>query len=132
MQASRRSREAASSRISQMLKLLQLAKPLKKSFLKADPTTLPAWRELMEKNSPGKTPPGVPVFIAQGTGDITVNPAVTVRFAKQLCASGTPVVIKMMKGVSHSFAAEKSAYAAVAWMSDRFKGRPAPSDCKKS
>ena len=35
--------------ISQMLKLLQLAKPLKKSFLKADPTTLPAWHELHGK-----------------------------------------------------------------------------------
>jgi hypothetical protein len=39
--------------------------------------------------------------------------------------------MKLMKNVSHSFAAEKSAYAAVTWMSDRFKGRPAPSDCKK-
>jgi len=117
--------------ISQMLKLLQLAKPLKKAFLKADPTTVPAWRELMETNSPGKVPLGVPVFIAQGTGDVTVNPDITVRFAKHLCASGTPVVMKLMKGVSHSFAAEKSAYAAVTWMSDRFKGRPAPSDCNK-
>ena len=85
--------------ISQMLKLLQLAKPLKKSFLKADPTTLPAWRDLMEKNSPGKTPPGVPVYLAQGTGDVTVDPNITVRFAKQLCASGSPVVMKLMKGV---------------------------------
>jgi dipeptidyl aminopeptidase/acylaminoacyl peptidase len=85
----------------------------------------------MEENTPGKSPLGVPVFIAQGTGDKTVNPDITVRFAKQLCASGSPVVMKLMKNVSHSFAAEKSAYAAVTWMSDRFKGRPAPSDCKK-
>ena len=77
--------------MSQMLKLLKLAKPLKKAFLKADPTTVPAWRELMEKNSPGQAPPGVPVFIAQGTGDVTVKPDITVRFAKQLCAAGTPV-----------------------------------------
>jgi acetyl esterase/lipase len=123
--------ESCIQSISQMLNLLQLAKPLKKSFLKADPTTLPAWRELMEENSPGKSPLGVPVFIAQGTGDKTVNPDITVRFAKQLCASGSPVVMKLMKNVSHSFAAEKSAYAAVTWMSDRFKGRPAPNDCKK-
>ena len=30
--------------ITQMLRLLQLAWPLKKAFLKVDPTTLPAWR----------------------------------------------------------------------------------------
>ena len=76
--------------ISQMLKLLQLAKPLKKAFLKADPTTLPAWRTLMEQNSPGRRPQKAPVFIAQGTGGATVNPAVTLRFAKQLCAAGRP------------------------------------------
>ena len=117
--------------LSQMLNLLKLAKPLKKAFLKADPTTLPAWRQLMEQNSPGHGAQKAPVFIAQGTGDTTVNPAVTLRFAKQLCASGTPVVIKMLKGASHSFAAEKSSYQAIAWISDRFKGRPPQSDCKR-
>jgi dipeptidyl aminopeptidase/acylaminoacyl peptidase len=74
----------------------------------------------------------VPVFIAQGSGDVTVDPNITVRFAKQLCSSGVPVVMKLMKGVSHSFAAEKSAYAAVTWMDERFKNRPPPSDCKRT
>jgi acetyl esterase/lipase len=117
--------------LSQMLKLLQLAKPLKKAFLKADPTKLPEWRKLMEENSPGTLPPKVPVFIAQGTGDKTVDPELTVRYAKELCDAGSAVVLKMLKGASHSFAAENSAYAAVAWMTDRFKGKPPPSDCKK-
>jgi hypothetical protein len=40
--------------------------------------------------------------------------------------------MKLMKGVSHSFAAEKSAYAAVTWMDERFKNRPPPSDCKRT
>jgi acetyl esterase/lipase len=117
--------------ISQMLKLLQLAKPLNKAFLKADPTTLPAWRELMEKNSTGDAPPGVPVFIAQGTADKNVDPNVTARYAKALCAAGTPVELKQMKGVSHSFAAEKSAYLAVKWIDDRFAGKSPRSDCAR-
>jgi acetyl esterase/lipase len=117
--------------ISQMLRALKLSRPLKKTFLRADPTEVPAWRALMDENSPGRVPIGVPVFIAQGTGDTTVKPDITVRFAKQLCAQGTPVTLKMLKNVSHSFAAEKSAYAAVTWMRDRFKGRPAPNDCPR-
>ncbi len=121
--------ESCIQSLSQMLQLLKLAKPLKKSFLKVDPTTLPAWRELMVKNSPGATPPKVPVFLAQGTADKTVNSGLTIRYAKELCRQGTPVELKMLKGVSHSFAAEKSAYAAVRWMTDRFKGRPPPNDC---
>lgn len=115
--------------LSQMLNLLQLAKPLKKSFLKVDPTTVPEWRELMEKNSVTSVPKGVPVFIAQGTADKNVNKDITVRFAKGLCAAGTRVDLKLLQGVSHSFAAEKSAYVAVRWMDERFKGRPAPNDC---
>jgi acetyl esterase/lipase len=121
--------ESCIQSLSQMLQTLKLARPLKKAFLKADPVTLPAWRTLMEKNSPGQAPLKVPVFIAQGTGDKTVNQGLTVRFAKALCAAGTRVTLKLLKNVSHSFAAEKSAYAAVTWMSDRFKGRPAPNDC---
>ena len=121
--------ESCLQSISQMLQLLKLAKPLKKSFLKVDPATLPAWRDLMVKNSPGSAPLKVPVFLSQGTGDTTVNPALTVRYAKELCKAGTPVQLKMLKNVSHSFAAEKSAYAAVQWMTDRFKGRRAPNDC---
>ncbi|KAB2939690.1 MAG: lipase family protein [Hyphomicrobium sp.] len=121
--------ESCIQSISQMLKMLQLARPLRKAFLKADPTTIPAWRELMQQNSPGHAHIKVPVFIAQGTGDVTVNSGLTVRFAKELCAAGTPVTLMMLKNVSHGFAAEKSAYAAVNWMRDRFKGRPAPNDC---
>jgi acetyl esterase/lipase len=117
--------------IAELLKLSQLAKPLQHDFLKADPTTLPAWRDVMERNTPGKLPAGVPVFIAQGTGDVTVKPAITLRYAKFLCAAGTSVDVKLLKGVSHSFIGEKSAHQAVVWMTDRFAGRTAPSDCAR-
>jgi len=121
--------ESCIQSLSQMLQTLKLAQPLKKVFLKGDPTQIPAWRQLMEENSPGRVPISVPVFIAQGTGDVNVKPDITVQFAKSLCARGTPVTLKLLKGVSHSFAAEKSAYAAVLWMHDRFRGKPAPNDC---
>jgi len=114
-----------------MLRLLKLAWPLKKEFLKADPTTLPAWRELMEKNSTSAAASGVPVFIAQGTGDKTVRPQITIAFAKALCANGTAVDLKLMKGASHGYAAEKSSYQAVKWIADRFKGKTPPSDCRR-
>ncbi len=126
-----RAAESCIQSVSQIINLLKLAKPLKKAFLKVDPTTVPALRLLMEKNSPTGLPRGVPAFIAQGTGDTTVNPAITVAFAKRLCAAGTPVTLKQLSGVSHSFAAEKSAYAAVTWMSKRFKGKPTPNDCPR-
>jgi hypothetical protein len=39
--------------IAELLKLSQVEKPLQRIFLKADPTTLPVWREIMERNTPG-------------------------------------------------------------------------------
>jgi len=123
--------ESCIQSVSQMLRLLKLAWPLKKEFLKADPTTLPAWRELMEKNTPDAAARGVPVFIAQGTGDKTVRPQITIAYAKALCANGTAVDFKLMKGAPHGYAAEKSAYQAVKWIVDRFKGKTPPSDCAR-
>ena len=35
----------------------------------------------------------------------------------------------LLPGVSHTFAAKNSAGQALAWMGDRFRGAPAPSDC---
>jgi acetyl esterase/lipase len=121
--------ESCIQSISQMLQTLKLSQPLKKAFLKGDPTEMPEIRKLMELNTPGSLPLTVPVYIAQGTGDDTVRPAITIAFAKALCARGTPVTLKLLKGVSHSFAAEKSAYNAVIWMTDRFKGKPTPNNC---
>ena len=83
----------------------------------------------MERNTPGQLRAGAPVFISQGTGDVTVKPAITLRYAKHLCAAGTPVAIKLWKGVSHSWIGEKSSRQAISWMSDRFAGRPPPNDC---
>ena len=100
-------------------------------YLKVNPAKAEPWKGIMVDNSPGRSRAGAPVFIAQGTADTTVNPAVTKRFAEALCAQGTPVSFVELPGVSHVFAARDSATAALRWMTDRFRGAPAPSDCEK-
>jgi len=55
---------------------------------------------------------------------------VTKRFGEALCKQGTRVSFIKLPGVSHSFVARDSAPAALAWMSARFKGVQAPSDCE--
>ena len=106
-------------------------KPLEKGkFLKSDPTKKDPWKGIMVRNSPGQAPAGAPVFIAQGTADTTVDPQVTKRFAKALCAKGERVTFVELPGVSHIFVARDSAPTAISWMNDRFRGAPAPSDCE--
>jgi acetyl esterase/lipase len=116
--------------VSDLLKIEQQEKALKKVFLTGNPSKVQPWKSLMEQNSPGRFPPGVPVFLAQGTSDSVVRLAITRRFGEELCKSGTRVRFFEIKGGGHSFAAFNSAHAAVTWIADRFAGIPAPSDCR--
>ena len=103
----------------------------KERFLKIDPTKTEPWKGIMVRNSPGQAPAGAPVFIAQGSADTTVDPQVTKRFAKHLCAQGVKVSWVELPGVSHIFVARDAAPTAIRWMNDRFKGAPAPSSCQR-
>jgi acetyl esterase/lipase len=117
--------------IAQFEALERSEKPLQtRRFLKIDPSKTEPWKGIMVRNSPGQAPAGAPVFIAQGTGDTTVNPQVTKRFARALCAQGVRVTFVELPGVSHVFAARDSAPTAIRWMNDRFRGAPAPSSCQ--
>lgn len=69
------------------------------------------------------------MFLAQGTADALVNPAVTMQYAASLCRRGVPVQLVNLPGVTHAFAARQSASMAVVWMADRFAAAPAPSVC---
>ena len=100
-------------------------------FLKIDPTKTEPWKSIMLRNSPGQARAGAPVFIAQGTADTTVDPKVTKRFAKALCAKGEHVTFVELPGVSHIFVARDAAPTAIKWMNDRFKGAQAPSSCQR-
>jgi acetyl esterase/lipase len=97
-------------------------------FLKVDPAKTEPWKEIMLRNTPGQAPAGAPVFIAQGTADTTVEPEITKRFSKALCAQGVRVSFVPLPGVTHTFAARDSANAALNW-TERFRGAPAPSSC---
>ena len=116
--------------VPEFLALDKTEKPLnQEQFLKADPTEVEPWRGIMQRNTPGQAPAGAPVFLAQGAADTTVRPDLTKRFGEALCKQGTRVDFILLPGVTHTFAAKNSVGEALAWMGDRFRGAPAPSDC---
>jgi acetyl esterase/lipase len=117
--------------IAEMLKIEQDTKALERHFLTANPTKVEPWKSIMARNSPGDRSAGAPVFLAQGTDDDIVRPAITKRFADHLCRKGTSVHMVLIEGASHSFAGMDSADTAVKWMGERFQGRPPPSDCRR-
>lgn len=111
------------------LEALRAEKGLEKQFLLKDPTKIEPWRGQMIRNTPGRMPLPAPVFIAQGTVDKIVRPAVTKAYAKGLCRQGTAVRLVLLPAVNHRFIADDAAQTAVAWMAARFAGSPAPTTC---
>jgi acetyl esterase/lipase len=111
-------------------RLLRAAQPLEREgFLSLDLTKSPRWEQLMALNTPGRVPPGAPVFIAQGTSDYVVKPRYTQRFVQQLCRHRAAVSLNYIPGGGHTNTHKFAAPAAVAWMADRFAGAPAPNNC---
>ena len=106
-------------------------KPLnREGFLKGNPTEIEPWRGIMTKNTPGQAPAGAPVFLAQGAADTTVRPEITKQFGETLCKQGTRVEYVVLPGVTHTFAAKDSVGQALNWITERFRGAPAPSVCE--
>ena len=105
------------------------AVPLDGAFLTYEPDTLQPWRDLMERNRPGAVATPAPIFIAQGTTDIIVDPAVTYAFAQHLCSLGMRVRYVSMPEVPHEAAAISAAPMMVDWMVARFSGNTAATDC---
>ncbi|MGE0023455.1 MAG: alpha/beta fold hydrolase [Hyphomicrobium sp.] len=104
-------------------------KALDRSFLKVDPVTFGPVKAIMEQNSPGALPAGTPVFIAQGTADDLVRPAITQGYVSTLCHGRARVKMHAMPGVGHFWAGRDGAGAAVQWIGQRFAGQAPPSDC---
>ena len=116
-----------------ILERRQTEKPLEQQFLSVpNIATVQPWRSFAMRNTPGTLPPQIPLFLAQGTTDNIVRPEVTRAYMQRQCKAGGKVAMMWVPGVGHGFVAKDSADAAVAWMMDRFAGRPAPSDCGKS
>lgn len=102
-----------------------------KQFLRADPTRISPWRDIIASNTPSSIPRDVPVLIAQGTADTVVLPSVTRDFARRLCQRGTSVRLIEMNG-DHLGIATASADRIVDWIGERFAGARQERGCALS
>jgi pimeloyl-ACP methyl ester carboxylesterase len=100
-----------------------------KDFLKADPATTPPWSRIMEENIPSPARSAVPFYIAQGTADTTVDPPVTYKFIRHMCAEGNVVRLEKFPGKTHTKLPKAAHRSAMEWIGDRFAGRPVPDTC---
>jgi alpha-beta hydrolase superfamily lysophospholipase len=101
---------------------------LKANFVLRDPAAMEPWRSLLSRNTPGREPAGAPLFIAQGTIDPIIRPAVTARFVAEQRQRGECVRYVRLDEIGHLIAGHVCANPAISWIDDRFAGQAAPND----
>ena len=99
------------------------------SFLNPGALDASPWKELLERNSPGRAEIGAPLFVAQGTEDPIVRPSVTADFVRGLCRRHEIVRYEELPGATHLRAANISASSAIQWMRARLEGQAPPDTC---
>jgi len=98
-------------------------------YFAADPESVTAWNDAIHDQTPDPLPADMPVFIAQGTTDEVVLPWPNAIIQEAWCTAGSTISVLWMGGIGHMAAATTSGPSAVAWIADRFAGRPAPRTC---
>jgi hypothetical protein len=84
----------------------------------------PSWLEVAKQNTP--PPPGVPVFVGQGTADVVVLPPTTTSLIRSWCADGVHLTVDWVAGASHFSVVPDATPSALTFLSHRFAGDPAP------
>ena len=102
---------------------------LGQDYFVADPVTNEAWAQAGEDQTPAPLPADMPVMIAQSTADQVVLAWPNGVLQESWCAAGSRLSMLWLGQVSHQDTAMVAGPQVVAWIADRFAGRPAGRTC---
>ena len=94
-----------------------------------NPLSIPSVVRLLRRISPGQRDPKVPIFLAQGDRDQEVPLTVSAQLKNRHCRLGAAVIRRVYHGASHDGVLDAAMNDALAWISDRYHGRPTTSNC---
>lgn len=95
----------------------------------SDPATTEPWATMLAENTPGATPLGVPLYVAQGASDTLVLPSATQQFVAKQCAGGQHLTFESYPDTGHGLIALKAVPAVTAFFDDVLAGTPPASTC---
>lgn len=101
--------------------------PAKAQFLPNPDLT--AFLKMAAQNEPGTLTISAPTLVMQGTADKTVRPQDTDMAVRDLCAKGNVVEYKTFSGKDHDGVMVAGAGDALAFVADRFAGKPITGNC---
>jgi alpha-beta hydrolase superfamily lysophospholipase len=105
---------------------------LDQHYFESDPTEDDDWNQVLVDQTVPLPPEGIPVLIAQGTADEVVLPNTTSLLVERYCDAGVDVATHWMPGVHHIPAANDAGPTVAAWLTDRFAGQVAATDCGRT
>jgi hypothetical protein len=94
-----------------------------------NPVSIPSVVRLLKQISPGQRNPHVPIFLAQGSRDEEIPVSVSAQLKTRYCRLGATVTRHVYPAANHDSVLNAAMNDAIAWISDRFHGHPAGSDC---
>ena len=100
------------------------------SVMAHDPSTVPSIARIFAAESPDSTNPGMPIYLAQGRKDEQVPVQVTAELETDYCRLGASVSRHVYPNVNHDGVLDAAQADVLAWLSDRYAGRPATSNCR--
>ncbi|WP_301174438.1 lipase family protein [Actinomadura geliboluensis] len=98
-------------------------------YTTSDPLATPEWRQRLDENKLGSTAPSVPVFQTQAVYDEIIPFAQADTLHKAWCAKGANLTWKTYTFAEHATGMLWSEPDAMAFLSDRFAGKPVTGNC---
>ena len=92
----------------------------------------PALQRFARENSLGEQPVGGPLLVLAGEADATVPIADVRTIVGALCKAGAAVSFRSYPGLDHDPTMEQSVPDQIAWIRERFDGKPAGRNCPAS
>lgn len=108
--------------LTQHSQIAKIVDPLVGGFVSADPATTEPWATMLQENSAGGAPIGVPIFIGQGLADKLVIPSATEGYVAALCTAGETVQFEKFEGITHALAALASIPSLLGWFEGVLEG----------
>ena len=85
--------------------------------------------KLAASANPAQQANTAPVMLVQGTLDQDVPADLTYLLHSQVCSYGTPALLQPIEGADHIGTVTQSIAVVSGYLTDRFAGRPAPTNC---
>lgn len=105
---------------------------LKQRFFKTNPISLPSWRTAAQDQTAPILKPDQPVMVAESLTDQVVLPNTTALYMHNACAAHSDMTTLWLTDVGHIKLSSVIAPEVIGWISDRFAGVPATTNCEQS